>query len=62
MEFVVASMDWRSGKLHCEFQVNEIVRDARWLHSNQVNTAARIFFPVSVYLEARGLIADMCFI
>ncbi|KAJ2976297.1 hypothetical protein NUW58_g8120 [Xylaria curta] len=23
----IASMDWRSGKLNCEFQVNEIVRD-----------------------------------
>ncbi|KAI1150447.1 WD40-repeat-containing domain protein [Nemania diffusa] len=37
----IASMDWRSGKLHCEFQVNEIVRDVRWLHTNQYMAVAQ---------------------
>lgn len=36
----VASFDWRDGKLGCEIQLNETVRDARWLHtSNQKNFA-----------------------
>ncbi|KAI1428842.1 WD40-repeat-containing domain protein [Xylaria sp. FL1777] len=37
----IASMDWRQGKLHCEFQVNEIVRDVRWLHTNQYMAVAQ---------------------
>ncbi|KAI3327881.1 WD40-repeat-containing domain protein [Xylariaceae sp. AK1471] len=37
----IASMDWRSGKLNCEFQVNEIVRDVRWLHTNQYMAVAQ---------------------
>ncbi|OTB03575.1 hypothetical protein M426DRAFT_12514 [Hypoxylon sp. CI-4A] len=36
----VATMDWRSGKLGCELQLGEKVRDACWLHNNQ-------FFAVS---------------
>jgi U3 small nucleolar RNA-associated protein 7 len=28
-------MDWREGKLGCELQLAETVRDARWLHNNQ---------------------------
>ncbi|KAJ4317010.1 putative U3 small nucleolar RNA-associated protein 7 [Neodidymelliopsis sp. IMI 364377] len=36
----VATFDWREGKLGCELQLNETVRDARWLHiSNQKNFA-----------------------
>jgi U3 small nucleolar RNA-associated protein 7 len=36
----VATFDWRDGKLGCELQLNETVRDARWLHiSNQKNFA-----------------------
>lgn len=31
----VATMDWRDGKLGCELQLNETVREARWLHNNQ---------------------------
>jgi U3 small nucleolar RNA-associated protein 7 len=31
----VATMDWREGKLGCELQLGETVRDARWLHNNQ---------------------------
>ncbi|EMR64569.1 putative small nucleolar ribonucleoprotein complex subunit protein [Eutypa lata UCREL1] len=36
----VAAMDWRQGKLGCELQLGETVRDVRWLHSDQ-------FFAVS---------------
>jgi U3 small nucleolar RNA-associated protein 7 len=36
----VATFDWRDGKPGCELQLNETVRDARWLHvSNQKNFA-----------------------
>ncbi|KAF3008778.1 Small subunit (SSU) processome component [Curvularia kusanoi] len=36
----VATFDWRDGKLGCELQLSETVRDARWLHvSNQKNFA-----------------------
>lgn len=31
----VATMDWRSGKLGCELQLGETVRDAKWMHNNQ---------------------------
>ncbi|EER25357.1 Small subunit (SSU) processome component [Coccidioides posadasii str. Silveira] len=29
----VATMDWREGKLGCELQIGETVRDAKWLHN-----------------------------
>ena len=31
----VATMDWRDGKLGCELQLAETIRDAKWLHNNQ---------------------------
>ena len=31
----VATMDWREGKPGCELQLNETIRDAKWLHNNQ---------------------------
>jgi U3 small nucleolar RNA-associated protein 7 len=37
----VATMDWREGKLGCELQLNETVRDARWLHNNQYFAVAQ---------------------
>ncbi|KAJ8108364.1 hypothetical protein ONZ43_g6447 [Nemania bipapillata] len=37
----IASMDWRTGKLNCEFQVHETVRDVRWLHTNQYMAIAQ---------------------
>ncbi|EHA22659.1 hypothetical protein ASPNIDRAFT_46903 [Aspergillus niger ATCC 1015] len=37
----VATMDWRNGKLGCELQLNETVRDARWLHNNQFFAVAQ---------------------
>lgn len=30
----VATMDWRDGKLGCEIQLGETIRDATWLHNN----------------------------
>ncbi|RDW82316.1 WD40 repeat-like protein [Coleophoma cylindrospora] len=37
----VATMDWREGKLGCELQLGETVRDARWLHNNQYFAVAQ---------------------
>lgn len=31
----VATMDWRAGSLGCELQLQETVRDAKWLHNDQ---------------------------
>lgn len=31
----VATTEWREGKLGCELQLGETVRDAKWLHNNQ---------------------------
>ena len=32
----VATMDWRDGRLGCELQLRETVRDAKWLHNDQL--------------------------
>lgn len=32
----IATMDWREGTLGCELQLGETVRDAKWLHNNQL--------------------------
>ncbi|TGO23988.1 hypothetical protein BPAE_0115g00170 [Botrytis paeoniae] len=37
----VATMDWREGKLGCELQLGETVRDAKWLHNNQLFAVAQ---------------------
>ena len=37
----VATMDWRKGKLGCEIQLGETVRDARWLHNDQFFAVAQ---------------------
>jgi U3 small nucleolar RNA-associated protein 7 len=37
----VATLDWRSGKLGCELQLGETVRDAKWLHNNQYFVVAQ---------------------
>ncbi|KAL2116647.1 hypothetical protein VTJ04DRAFT_8815 [Mycothermus thermophilus] len=37
----VATMDWRDGKLGCELQLGETVRDARFLHNNQFFAVAQ---------------------
>lgn len=53
----VATMDWREGKLGCELQLGETVRDARWLHNNE-------FFAVSqkkhVYIYDRDGVEVHC--
>ncbi|KAI1139551.1 BING4CT-domain-containing protein [Hypoxylon sp. FL0543] len=37
----VATMDWREGKLGCELQLGETVRDVQWLHNNQFFAVAQ---------------------
>ncbi|KAK0634699.1 WD40-repeat-containing domain protein [Bombardia bombarda] len=37
----VATMDWREGKLGCELQLGETIRDAKWLHNNQFFAVAQ---------------------
>ncbi|KAI9855060.1 MAG: Small subunit (SSU) processome component [Vezdaea acicularis] len=37
----VATMDWRSGKLGCELQLRETVRDATWLHNEMYFAVAQ---------------------
>ncbi|MCJ1288211.1 Small subunit (SSU) processome component [Xylographa opegraphella] len=37
----VATMDWRAGALGCELQLQETVRDAKWLHNNQYFAVAQ---------------------
>ncbi|CAD6505041.1 BgTH12-00540 [Blumeria graminis f. sp. triticale] len=37
----VATMDWREGRLGCELQLGETIRDAKWLHNNQLFALAQ---------------------
>ncbi|KAK0708995.1 WD40-repeat-containing domain protein [Lasiosphaeria miniovina] len=37
----IATMDWREGKLGCELQLGETIRDARWLHNNNYFVVAQ---------------------
>ena len=37
----VSTMDWRGGVLGCELQLQETVRDAKWLHNNQYFAVAQ---------------------
>lgn len=37
----IATMDWREGKLGCELQLGETVRDIKWLHNNQYFAVAQ---------------------
>ena len=37
----VATMDWRGGQLGCELQLQETIRDAKWLHNNQYFAVAQ---------------------
>ncbi|KAF2263437.1 BING4CT-domain-containing protein [Lojkania enalia] len=46
----VAVIDWRDGKLGCELQLGETVRDAKWLHNNQSFAVAQ---KKCVYIYAR---------
>lgn len=46
----LACLDWRDGKLGCELQLNETIRDAKWLHNNQSFAVAQ---KNAVYIYAR---------
>ncbi|KAK3680729.1 WD40-repeat-containing domain protein [Podospora appendiculata] len=37
----LATMDWREGKIGCELQLGETIRDAKWLHNNQFFAVAQ---------------------
>jgi U3 small nucleolar RNA-associated protein 7 len=37
----IATMEWRAGKLGCELQLGETVRDAKWLHNDQYFAVAQ---------------------
>ena len=37
----VATMDWRSGELRCEIQLQETIRDAKWLYNDQYFAVAQ---------------------
>ena len=37
----VSTMDWRNGTLGCELQLQETVRDAKWLHNTQYFAVAQ---------------------
>ncbi|KAF1963005.1 BING4CT-domain-containing protein [Byssothecium circinans] len=46
----LACLDWRDGKLGCELQLNETIRDAKWLHNSQSFAVAQ---KKCVYIYAR---------
>ena len=37
----VSTMDWQAGKLGCELQLQETIRDAKWLHNDQYFAVAQ---------------------
>ncbi|KAM3540260.1 putative U3 small nucleolar RNA-associated protein 7 [Beauveria bassiana D1-5] len=53
----IASMDWREGKLGCEIQLRETVRDVKWLHNDQFFAAAQKKF---VYIYDRDGVELHC--
>jgi U3 small nucleolar RNA-associated protein 7 len=53
----VATMDWRDGKLGCEIQLGETVRDAKWLHNNQLFAVAQKKY---VYIYDRAGVEIHC--
>ncbi|PSS07161.1 hypothetical protein M430DRAFT_37724 [Amorphotheca resinae ATCC 22711] len=53
----IATMDWRAGKLGCELQLGETVRDARWLHNNQMFAVAQKKY---VYIYDRAGVEIHC--
>lgn len=53
----VATMDWREGKLGCEIQLGETVRDAKWLHNNQLFAVAQKKY---VYIYDRAGVEVHC--
>ncbi|KAF8850610.1 BING4CT-domain-containing protein [Acephala macrosclerotiorum] len=53
----IATMDWREGKLGCELQLGETVRDAKWLHNNQMFAVAQKKY---VYIYDRAGVEIHC--
>ncbi len=53
----VATMDWRDGKLGCELQLGETVRDVKWLHNNQYFAVAQKKY---VYIYDRNGVEIHC--
>jgi U3 small nucleolar RNA-associated protein 7 len=37
----VSTMEWRAGKLRCELQLQETIRDVKWLHNDQYFATAQ---------------------
>lgn len=37
----ISTMDWRAGTLGCELQLQETIRDAKWLHNDQYFAVAQ---------------------
>jgi U3 small nucleolar RNA-associated protein 7 len=53
----IATFDWREGKLGCERQLGETVRDVRWLYNNQFFAAAQ---KNHVYIYDRNGVEIQC--
>ncbi|TDZ74576.1 putative U3 small nucleolar RNA-associated protein 7 [Colletotrichum trifolii] len=53
----LATFDWREGKLGCEIQLGETIRDARWLHNNQFFAVAQKKY---VYMYDRNGVEIHC--
>ncbi|OLN91950.1 putative U3 small nucleolar RNA-associated protein 7 [Colletotrichum chlorophyti] len=53
----LATFDWREGKLGCEIQLGETIRDARWLHNNQFFAVAQKKY---VYIYDRNGVEIHC--
>ncbi|WYZ37281.1 hypothetical protein EsH8_II_000787 [Colletotrichum jinshuiense] len=53
----LATFDWREGKLGCEIQLGETIRDVRWLHNNQFFAVAQKKY---VYIYDRNGVEIHC--
>lgn len=53
----VATMDWRDGRLGCELQLGETIRDAKWLQFNQAFAVAQKKY---VYIYDRAGVEIHC--
>lgn len=53
-----ATMDWRDGKLGCEIQLGETIRDAKWLHNNSSVSTFQHLWILPTYHGAVRLSAE----
>lgn len=53
----IAALDWREGRLHCEIQVKETIRDIRWLHNESLFAVAQKKY---VYIYDKGGLEVHC--